>query len=359
MNYRHVELLGLKTIGSDQTEIIDIDAVDPISRIVLDLRATNGGGGDSTGHPVEGVTSIDVVDGAETIFSLTGLCAQALDIYQTGEHPRGGWFNYLPTTETEIHVALNFGRHLYDPMLALDPKKFRNPQLKITHDVSAGGMSPSSCKMAVYAEIFDEKVISPIGYLMSKEIKSWSGIAASHEYTDLPTDYPYRKLLIQGLKRGSPPHWVLDNVKLSEDQDKRIIVNDHFRDIMFGMGRENAFVREILTASGAAAKRTGYITPTMDVMGAGTQWRNDTDGGDVATYSGDGGSYEWYCELAQNTVHQISGWAPHAVLCIPFGNPMEIDDWYDVSKVGSLKLDITDGVSTTVSKIFIEQLKRY
>ncbi|KKL25176.1 hypothetical protein LCGC14_2407940 [marine sediment metagenome] len=359
MKYRHLELLGLKTISADGTEPLDIDLSDPISRIIIDLRVTNGAGGDADGHPLEAVTNIELVDGSELLFGLTGMCTQALDIYCSGEFPRGGWFNYLPTTDTEIHVAIDFGRFLFDPLLALDPKQFRNLQLKVTHDISAGGMNPSQCKLAIYAEVFDEKIITPVGFLMSKEIKTWSGTSGSHEYTDLPVDFPYRKLLIQGLKRGSPPNWVLDLIKLSEDQDKKVVLNDHFRDIMFGMGRKNAFIRELLTSTGVASKRTNYCTPSMDVMGIANQWRNDTDGGDVATYNGDGGQYEFYCELAQNTVHHISGWAPHGVLCIPFGDQMDIDDWYDVSNIGSLKLDVKDGQSTTTSKVFIQQLRSY
>ena len=359
MKYRHVELMGLKTIAADGIEPITIDLVDPISRIVLDLRVTNGGGGDSTGHPAEAVTNIELVDGSEVQYSLNGMCAHALDIYCAGNHPRGGWYNYLPTTDTEMHIALDFGRFLYDPLLAFDPKKFRNPKLNITHDISAGGMNPSQCKMAVYAEVFDEKHISPVGFLMSKEIKSWSGTAGEHNYTKLPTDRPYRKLLLQGLKRGAPPNWVLANIKLSEDEDKRVVVNNHLRDIMFGMGRENAFITEQWTCGGALAVQTCHITPTMDCMGVGNQWRDDTSGGDVATYSGDGGQGQYITEVAQNTVMHWGGWAPHAVLCIPFGDQMDIEDWYDVTGIGALKLDITDGQTTTTSKIFLQQLKRY
>lgn len=359
MKYRHVELLGLKTIAADQTEQIDIDLVDPISRIILDLRVTNGGGASSTGHPAEAVTNIEIVDGSEVLYSLTGMCAHALDIYCAGGHPRGGWYNYLPTTDTEMHVALDFGRYLYDPILAFDPKKFRNPQLKITHDISAGGMSPSQCKMAVYAEVFDEKTIVPMGFLMSKEIKSWSSTTGQHEYTDLPTDYPYRKLLLQALKRGTPPNWVFDNIKLSEDQDKRIIVNNHLRDIMFGMGRQNAYLRETWTSGGPIASQTRHVTPTMDVMGTITGWTAALGANDCAGYDGDGGRYKVITEVAANIAFEVSGWAPHAVLCVPFGDQMQIEDWYEVEKIGSLKLDITEGQTTTTSKIFLQQLKKY
>lgn len=359
MKYRQVELFGLKTISADQTEILDIDLVDPISQILIDLRVANGAIAASTGHPAESVTLIEMVDGSDVLYSLTALCAQALDIYSSGIYPRGGWFNYLPSTETELRIALDFGRYLYDPILALDPKQFKNLQLKITHDVSAGGTNPSSCKLNITANVFDEKVITPTGFLMSKEIKSWSGDAAAHEYTDLPTDYPYRALFIQGLKRGAPPNWVLDTLKLSEDQDKRIVFNDHFRDLMYGMGRKNAFIREAVTCGNNGTALNRHITPTMDVHGNATAWAAAAAADDYSVYDGDGGQLAVRSSGATSCNAVVGGWAPHAVLMIPFGDQQDMEDWYAVAGIGSLKMDVLDGQDTTTSKIFIQQHRPY
>jgi len=359
MNYRFVELLGLKAIAADVTTVIDLDMSDPISQILIDARVTNGAGGNSTEHPLAAITKVEIVDGSDVLFSLDGFELQALDIYESGIHPRGGWFNYLGTTETDAQIAISFGRYLWDEILALDPKKFSNPQLKITHDISAGGMNPSACQLSVLAAMFDEKAITPTGFLMTKEVKRWTSVAAAHVYTDCPTDHPYRKMFLQGRLAGSPPHWVFGNIKLASDQDKKVIFNNEFRDLMFGIGRENAFIRELLTGGGAVALKYGHVTPTMDVMGVATQWRGDTDGGDVATYGGDGGYYSWYCELAQNTVHHVSGWAPHGTLCLPFGKQGIIEDWFDVAPIGNLKLDVTDGVADATSKLFIQQYRKY
>lgn len=359
MNYRHVKLLDLKTIDADGTEKIDIDLADPISQIILDLRVKNGLEASSTAHPVESVSKIEIVDGSEVLFSLTGRCAQALDIYNNGNHPRGGMLNYLQNTETEHHIALDFGRYLYDPVLALDPKKFRNPQLKITHAYQAGGMNPSECKLAVYAEVFDEKTIVPMGFLMAKEIKSWSGTATEHEYTDLPTDYTYRKLLLQAWKSDKPPNWVMDWIKLTEDQDKRVLFNERYRNLMYYMGRKNAYVNETFYASGSTTAHNRHVVPCMDVLGSVTQWRAALVQSAVAMYGGDGGLLTVDCESVNNVNGIVGGFAPHAVLCIPFGDQMDTGDWYDVEKIGSLKLDITDGQTSTTSKIFLQQLKRY
>ena len=359
MRHRYTELQGLTTLADGDITTIDLNMADPISEIVLDLRVTHGAGADSTEHNLLCFPKIEIVDGSDVLYSLDGPEAQALDIYHSGIHPRGGWLHYLVTTECDAQVAISFGRYLWDEVLAFDPKRFSNPQLKITFDKDTGGMNVSAGKLSILAALFDEKVIAPTGFLMTKEVKRWTTVASAHVYTDLPTDHLYRKLLLQSRYADNPPHWCFGNIKLSEDQDKKVIVDGEFRDLIFGMCRENAFIEEMITAGGAAAKKTVHCTPTMDVMGIGTQWRDDTDGGDVATYAGDGGNYEFYCELAQNTVHHVKGWAPHGTIAIPFGKQGDIEDWFDVSRIGSLILDITDGIAGSTSKIFIQQYRPY
>lgn len=348
-------------IESNRTVVIDLNMADPISEIILDTRVTNGAGGgeSSTNHPIASVAKVEIVDGSDVLFSLDGFETEALDIYHSGKHPRGGWYNYLPSNPTDRQTAITFGRHLWDELLAFDPKKFTNPQLKISFAYAAGGMAPSKCELSVLAAMFDEKMISPVGFLMTKEVKSWVSVAGAHEYTDLPTDYPYRKLLLQDRLAEYPPHWMFGNIKLSEDQDKKVIVNNEFRDLMFGIGRENAYIEEAWTVVGSAAGRAQHITPTMDVMGVANTWAENVLGGDQGVYGGDGGYLLVNSEGEANIQIKVAGWAPHGTLQIPFGLQDVIEDWYDVSKIGSLKLDVTDGVSSGTSKVFIQQLRRY
>ena len=361
MKHRFVELYGLTAaLASDQTITIDLNMRSPISQLIIDSRVLNGAQASSTDHPLAGLTKVEIVDGSDVLFSLDGFELQALDIYDSGIHPRGGWFNYLPGTETDAQVAMSFGRYLWDEILAFDPGKFLNPQLKITIDEDGGGMNSSGMKLSVLAAMFDEVPPSPTGFLMTKELKRWTKTAAGHEYTDCPLDYPYRKLFLQSRYAGSPPHWCFSNIKLSSDQDKKVILNGEFRDLMFGIGRENAFIKELLTSGAQAAKKIGHCTPTMDVMGTANQWRDDSAGGAIGTYNGDGGQYEWRSEQAHNAVHHIQGWAPHGTLCIPFGKQGIIEDWFDVKKdIGSLVLDATSGVTLATQKLFIQQMRTY
>jgi len=360
MNHRFVELYGLSAAHAANITIpIELNMLDPVSQLLIDLRTLNGAEADTTQHPLAALTKIEIVDGSDVLFSLDGFEMQALDIYDSGIHPRGGWFNYLNGNTTDVKVAISFGRYLWDEMLAFDPSKFLNPKLNITIDYDAGGMTPTSVQVAVHAAMFDEKAITPTGFLMTKENKRWTQTAASHEYTDCPLDFPYRKMFLQSRYDSNPPYWMFDQIKLSSDQDKKVILNGDFREIMMSIGRENAFIQELLTACPAAAQRVFHVTPTCDVMTVATEWNEDAHGLELACYDGDGGHLEAIAEVACNAQFHVQGWAPHGTLCIPFGKQGIIEDWFDVSKVGNLKLDCLSGVTLATQKLFIQQHRSY
>ncbi|GAJ06410.1 unnamed protein product, partial [marine sediment metagenome] len=261
--------------------------VDPVSELLLDLRVTHGVGASSDEHNLKCFKKIEITDGSDVLFSLDGLEMQALDIYNSGIHPRGGWFHYLPGLESDAQVAISFGRYLWDEELAFDPKKFTNPKLKVTFDLDLGGKNVSAGKISVLAALFDEKVVTPTGFLVTKEIKRWSKVATGHEYTDMPTDYPYRKLLLQGRLEEKPPHWIFANIKLASDQDKKVILNGEFRDLMFGLGRENAYIRETCNSNIRANLDHNHVTPTMDVMSSVNGWEAAIATNYVASFNGD------------------------------------------------------------------------
>ena len=224
MKYRLTSIQDTLTLTDNQTDTYDINIKDPISRITLQLRGTNA---DSVpdGHPAKAISKLELVDGSDVLYSMSGEQAQATDFYDTGKVP----LNVVSFVNANIWTCLinmNFGRFLWDTMLALDPKKFKNLQLKVTHKVAdtAGSSSSSSTStLAIYAHVFDEKAISPSGFLMNKEVKAYViGSSGSFEYTDMPTDFPYRRLMLQGLYIGQDLSTVINAFRLSEDNDKRI-----------------------------------------------------------------------------------------------------------------------------------------
>jgi len=359
MNHRIVKLLDTKSGITTGTTVIDLDMLDCISEIIIEHSTVNGADGDSTEHPMLNITGIEIIDGSDVLFSLEGPEAQALDIYNNGMYPRGGAFHYLNTLDAVFNVALSFGRHLWDESLALDPSKFNNPQLRITHNYALGGMNPSTCILKVMAALFDEKVISPVGFLMSKEIKQWNATANDHQYTDLPLDYPYRKLLLQNRIEEYDPRVIFANIKLASDGDKKVIVNSTFSELMWGIGRENAYIRETINAPGAVAQREHHCTPTVNVQVTANGFSEALGAKDIACFASGGGHLQAICEVANNIALHVAGWAPHGTLQIPFGKQDNPDDWFDVTRLGNLKLDITDGSAHGVSKVFLQQFRSY
>jgi len=362
MKYRLSTLFAEKSYSADGTEVIDLNMVDPLSQIIIAFAANITDDTAITAHAIACITKIELVDGSDVLYSLNGYQAEAIDWYHNHNF-NSPWNIYMGWGETQRFIRLNFGRFLWDPELAFDPKKFKNPQLKISLDINAGGAVPTTNKIQVWGALFDEKVVSPIGFLMHKEIKSYTATASAHEYTDLPVDFPYRKLLIRCLYPETEPCQILSNFKLSEDQDRRIIFNHGTEDILRTIAMISPEIQEYIHARVATAATHIYCTPAARVYAIGTELGDTSGSGAIATSMGDGGRFHAIAATAQKYAQFfVKGFLPHGTWEIPFGLQQEIDDWYDVTKIGSLKLDVTaaaHSATTPSAQVFLQQLRKY
>jgi len=166
-----------------------------------------------------------------------------------------------------------------------------------------------------------------------------------------------RTLAIQAQVAGSNLATSLADVKLSEDNDKRIpidaVANDLARFYAAEMGEYSEFVRIMLTTSLAAY----YITPGYNArLAAGSMVASKV----VQVQAAQGGKVNAQIEGAGQGQFQVTGTLPHQVLALPFGRRNEISDWYDVTKVGNLRLSLKGGSAATGTyRILTEQLRRY
>ena len=361
MNYRLSTLFSRKSYTANATEVIDINMADPISQLIIELAVT-GVGDVATAHAIACLTKIELVDGSDVLFSLSGYEAEAADIYHN-KRMRPNWNPYLTTLDVQRFIGINFGRKLWDPELAFDPKKFTNPQLKLTLDIDAGGNAPTTNKLQVLAALFDEKSINPVGFLMHKEVKDYAMAASAHEYTDLPVDHPYRKLFIRSLYVGVEPDQIIDNIKLSEDQDKRVIFNHNTRELFQQLAEDNPRLAEAIICPITTSQTYGFCTMSSRVYGSITPWAETVVVNQNAFYDGDGGRFKKIASTAGANVQvKVEGYSPHGTFEIPFGDQNDMEDWYDPSALRALRLDITgaSGISTTKTcQIFLQQLRRY
>lgn len=355
MNYRYTTLQSDKALGESGTEIIELTLSDIITAIRIMVIATSASTAWSN-HPAANVTKVELVDGSDVLFSLTGKCAEAIDFYQR-PRSRKSMIEYRNGRGCACVFDINFGRFLGDKQLAFDPKKFVNPQLKITWNIDVCETSASVGTLSVKALVFDEVQPSPIGFLMSKELKAYTPASATWEYTDLPLDFPMRTLGIQAQVGGSNLATSLADVKLSEDNDKRIPFNDTANDLarLFAaeMGEYSEFIRIMLTTSLAGY----YCTPGYNARLASSSLVSSKV---VEVQTAQGGKFNASIEGTGQGQFVVKGTLPHQVLALPFGQRDVIEDWYDVTKLGNLRLSLKGGSAATGTfRIITEQLRRY
>lgn len=361
MNYRLATLLAKKSYTADFTEPIDIDLVNPISQIVILYKSQCGdfsSGTTTYAMPAAAITKVELVDGSDVLFSLTGPEAIGVDFYHNKRETLGET-RFMNDGWSQSIVNINFGRFLYDPILAFDPTKFSNPQLKITVDISAGAANSDNARLTVMAHVFHDKVISPVGFLMHKQIKSFS-LAADHEYTALPLDYPYRKLFVKALYPEYTPSMLVTRMKLTEDQDRAVVLDELVDEILVSLMQHTPPYFEHIFTGGCTTTGIAWCTPAQRSVVVGTPWSvPHSSDQEVVAYGAAGGRFSYDQGLLSNIVFRAMGWCPHGVLEIPFGLQDEIDDWYDVTKLGSLKLDITGTAARGTCQIMLQQKRTY
>jgi len=358
MNYRLNKFYARLQHTGDTTVVIDLNMRDVISSLLIGLEVTNSAAS-MTAHPVACLTKIEIVDGSDVLYSLDGYEAEALDWYDQGGKFRSNYNYALNGGNICRYIGINFGRWLWDKEYAFDPKRFTNPQLRISLDIDAGGNSGSSVYITCWANLFDEAVPSLKGFFTTKEVKEYSIASATHEYTDLPLDYPYRALYFRPFVAGTEPNRCVSALKLSEDQDKRVPFDCGVQEIERALLAKYPPVEEHYYYALNTSNRYLYVAPTTRVTAYGAVWAESAAAQDAAFYDGDGGRLKTIAaDNPSNTQILVRGYVPHAVYEIPFGDKNDPADFYDVRRLGSLRLDIT-GAATATGYIFLQQVRPY
>ena len=358
MFYRQTNILDAESIATAGTRSLDITLTDVISRICIQIKATNTDVV-PTAHPAAILSKIELVDGSDVLFGLSGKQLLAEQFFSTKKTP----FvinNYLNNTMCVVSFEIYFGRFLYDPVYALDPTKFKNPQLKITHDLTAGGAAPDACTLDVIADVFDEKAVTPVGFLMKKEHIDYALVDSANEYIDLPVDHTMRKLIIMSPADDKQPWQQFNEVMLSEDNKKRVPIEDKTSDLLKYFGAQFPRIRESLEGSTANTTKDFYIMSTYEVELSGIAM-----GYADAYLKSDymyGGNVDLRASAACNFKAVIEGAAPFGALCIPFGVQDDPEDWYNLDAVGSLRLILKAGSSVgsgSTCQVLTDQLRLY
>jgi len=231
MRIRDAVLAYQETQASDKaSKTINLDIVDPVSALGFEFEAQNGTTNNKSNPLTRCITKLEVVDGSDVLASMSFEQAQALQFYKTGKQPElredeGG------ASGSVIGCQILFGRYLYDQEYAMDFTKFKNPQLKISWDLTviravhaATAFATGTTKVSAWAKIMEDMPTKPNKYLMDKEIESWTGATAGDKRHELPTDHVYRMLILRTYLTQKDVDENISKIKITADTDKFIVL---------------------------------------------------------------------------------------------------------------------------------------
>ena len=369
MKMRDVYLARDETLLDVQTKTINIELTDPISSIDIIYEATNGSTS-NVGVPLhKDVDKIEVVDGSDVLFSLPMPHLQALNFYEMGRFP----FHTLNEGASAVQkekATIHFGRKPGDELLWLDPVRFKNPQLKLTHSLTisaTAGFASGTGKLTAVAHVFEEKPPAPSGFLMTKNIYDWTTAASGDEPINLPVDHPYRFLLLRAYESGTLYDANVTKVKVSCDEDKFVpfdVYTDDLISINENLFGKASIVNRLLRVDAATPETfLAYpeefdIDPLADLHQAIVEAITAdkvTLGLVVMTTTP---------TIAKQTTAQAiqfaaRGTGPHNTYAWPFGDPQIKESWFPAPTYKSIKLKVTQGDAGAAASAILQQLRKY
>jgi len=367
--FRDVYIEKETTISDSQTKIIDINLKDPITALFILYQADNGSTSNQGVHLHDDVDKIELVDGSDVLFSLSGIQCQALDFYSLGRVPPVKLTEAASATQYEWFI-IPFGRYIGDPEYYFDPTRFTNPQLKLTHSLTisaTAGFATGTGKVTVIARVWEEHPPAPKGFLMAKEKYSWSTASSGDESIDLSTDYPYRLLFLRAFSSGYKFEEILSNIKLSVDADKYIpfdIKSSHLRYLNKEWFGEAELEFDLLRTDGDTVEsHINYLSEyavnarvDMDLASIDAE-----DDGKVTLqvikFTTSPSIAKETSDVALNLY--VKGVGYHHTLAWPFGKLDDPETWFPAPDFGDIKLKVTQATSGVTATLVTQQLRYY
>ena len=354
--HRIAMLFSPQDVDTAATTIVDLDMSEVITRLFIKFKATNA---DATniGVPQANITKVEIVDGSDVLFTGSGKMVDAVSFYDRGV-PELHSFNYTTAQGAEAMLAINFGRYPFDRLFALDPKRFRNLQLKITHDENLCNDGCVVNEMTVWAEVFSKIQPSPSAFFQVKEQYAYTPTVLGYEEIDLPTDQVIRTLYIDALLTNGWLGSEIYDIRLDEDNLKTIMYDGRYTELMriyrpyFGK-----YEHKVMAYLGTG-QTAFWAAPTQELSVQITPYGADEYAVAAARQFGSAltGSRATagYCSI------YASGYIPHGIGAIPLGDRQSPEEWYDPRGLKRLRLRVQGGDSAAGTyRIITQQIRTY
>ncbi len=368
MRTREVYLVKDETLLDAQTRIIDLAIVDPVSYIEVRYAATNGVTSCIDHQIHDNVPSIELVDGSDVLQSLSMMDWQALDFYTNGRIP----FQVLTELGGAVQqesVIIPFGRYPNDPDYWFDARKYRNPQLRLTHALTISptvGFVSGSGRLNVIAHVMESGAGPSKGFLTAKQHKSWTTLASGEEVTNLPRDLATRLLIFRSLRSLSPIHVTIPSLKLSIDHDRWVPVHKDVPDIL---ARNREVFGRVTQVKGVLTANAGTVlSDVFTIESAAIAILDPTNFGHISGIVGERVSTQIIhmptaTSVALQATPQLGvltllGDSLHSTLAIPFGRIEDPGTWLDPTKHQDIRLIVTQAFVGGAAAVILQQLRK-
>ena len=357
MNYRHVALIDNLAVPVAATQIYNLKGMDPISELVVHFRGAVLNA-PAVGPYADWLQRILVIDGSEVIVDLSGRQAVALGYYHYKVCPKG-MAQFTPTLQARVSFRIPFGRWLWDQELALDPARFKNLQCVLVMAPALGGKGTGAGFVDLMSNMFDEKKINPRGYLRAREHFRYTVVAGAIQSIDMPVDKVIKMFMFQGDMNAIPLSQTISRIRIDEDNDKHLYVDNDAVDIIRDLAPDNVPITESFYSDTCVAGQTIYTTPFYSVIGVVSGVDAILNWGEVMSL--DGGQLHVHTTNVGNVSGVVEGYCPMGVIGIENGDPWDIDDWYNPSKIKQLRARLTAGAGGAggTNKVIVQQLSNY
>jgi len=365
--FRDIYIEKAKTLADLGSLVVDLNVVDPVSVLLVNFSATNGAISNKNNPLARNITKIEVVDGSDILFSMDCRLAQALAYYWQKTYPYKAWQEYGGGGQADS-FPIFFGRHLWDPVYALNPAKFRNPQVKISwnlatvNPVGATGFASGSLKMSIMARLMEGMAAPPTHFMMHKDHYSFTSAASGDERVPLPTDYPWAMFMLRAWESGVGINSSITKVKLSLDVDKDIPFDHsigrqglilenshgliHHGIRMFG---DDAEVHQVWLAMQERANLTGETDTIIAML------QNLVNGQLTLGLKSDAN----VALTAKMIQCQVQGSLPWNCVAFPFGLLEDPATYLQVQTYGDIKAILTQGNVGAEVNLVLSQLREY
>lgn len=347
---------SLPDAGS-HTEPINI--VDPIMDLYFKFACTNGSVSNVRNYIFDILNEIEVIDGSDVLFSLKPREHLAMNAYHYKESMHWG-ITEVKDKVQECVFKIPFGLDRYDPTIAFDPTKFKNPQIRFSWDLSnrrakstTDAFVTDTLAVDIVATIAERFPVRPSGFLMHKHIHEWTTVGGSNVHrVEMPVDYPHRTVFL-GLRDWYTDHtmdecpWaVLTDAKYNVDQNKYIPFDWHTDDWaywlkeFYGLWHQGMNFLPWVTNVQANQWRHLFL-PVNRAMGVTSKTTTI-----VPWWSQGTGCKIWFSggSAVTDMIHvKVDGSLPFNTWAYPFGDPGDMEEWLQVRDIGKIYFEITEG----------------